>query len=120
MSYKFPRTNRLTSKHDFQSVFASANKVSHRALLALFHPNQKPHARLGIITPKQHLKLAVERNRMRRMIRESFRQHKEALKGLDIIVLIRSKCTPLDEHAKHALREEINHLWQKIKTVLPC
>ena len=80
-------------------------------MLALFHPNQLPQARLGIIIPKQHIKLAVSRNVLRRVIRESFRHQQEVLKGLDIIVLIRSKWCPLD---KQALRKEVDHLWQKI------
>jgi len=67
---------------------------------------------LGIIIAKHHLKRAVDRNLMRRLVRESFRQHKETLKGLDIIVLLRSKCTPLD---KKALRDDIDNLWLQLK-----
>jgi ribonuclease P protein component len=110
--YEFSRLYRLASKHDFQSVFAKPNKKAHnKYLLALYKPNQKPHARLGIIIAKHHLKLAVHRNRLRRVIRESFRQHKEALKGLDIIVLLRSECIPLDSSE---LRKDIDCLWQKL------
>ena len=38
---------------------------------------------------KKHLKKAVDRNRFKRLTRESFRHHQEQLKGLDIIVLAR-------------------------------
>ena len=72
---------------------------------------------LGIVVAKHHLKRAVDRNVVKRLVRESFRHHKESLKGLDIIVLLRSKCTPLD---KTALREEIDNLWrQLIKSYKP-
>ena len=109
--YKFPRDNRLTSKQDFQSVFAASKKATQKYLLALSRPNQLPHARLGMVIPKHHLKLAVHRNQLRRIIRESFRHNKQPLKGLDIIVLLRSKCTPLDNNA---LRDDLNRLWQKL------
>lgn len=109
--FDFSKKNRLVAKHDFQSVFANAAKVSQRQFVALYHPNQSSEARLGIIIPKQHARLAVTRNTMRRLIRESFRHHKTALKGLDIIVLLRSKWTPLD---KRVFREQIDNLWQRI------
>ena len=111
--YKFPRDYRLRAKHDFQSVFAASSKATQKYLLALKKPNQLSHARLGIIIPKQHLRLAVQRNQLRRLIRESFRHHKEALKGLDIIVLLRSKCTPLNNDA---IRGDLKCLWQKLIT----
>jgi ribonuclease P protein component len=78
----------------------------------LYSPNQKPGPRLGIIIPKHHIKRAVDRNLIRRLVRESFRHQKESLKGLDIIVLLRSKCTPLD---KKALRDDIDKLWLNLK-----
>ncbi|MCW5582873.1 MAG: ribonuclease P protein component [Gammaproteobacteria bacterium] len=101
----------MVSKNDFQSVFAKSNKVTYRYLVALCKNNQKPHARLGIIVAKRHVNLAVNRNRLRRIIRESFRYHKEALKGLDIILLLRSECTDLD---KKILRNDVDHLWPNL------
>lgn len=108
--FGFSHNYRLVSKHDFQSVFACSDKASHHYLLALYKPNQLSHARLGMLIAKRHVKLAVHRNHLRRVIRESFRHEKEALKGLDIIVLMRSKWSPLDSSA---LRDDVNRLWQK-------
>jgi len=108
----FSRKYRLVSKADFQSVFANPFKVSHKYLLALSCPNQKDYPRLGIIVAKQRVKLAVDRNRFRRIVRESYKTVKETLKGLDIVVLIRSECTALcKEESKQTLRKDIDHLW---------
>lgn len=108
----FSRTQRLLSKKDFQLVFAKPHKVTRQHLIALYRSNQLPHARLGIIIAKHHVKTAVRRNRIRRVIRESFR-HQEMLKGLDIIVLMRSEWTPL---INQTLRDDINNLWQAIRS----
>lgn len=110
--FKFTRTYRLVSKQDFQSVFANPKKVTRKNLLILFTPNQLPHARLGIIIGKHLVKHATDRNRLRRVIRESFRHHKEALDGFDIIVLVRSM--PNVKLAKTELRETIDHLWRDL------
>lgn len=109
----FSRTQRLISKHDFQYVFAVPRKITHKYLIALFRPNNLPHARLGIIIGKHRVKTAVRRNRMRRVIRESFRQQQELLKGLDIIILMRSEWTAL---INTTLRDDTDNLWQALLT----
>lgn len=109
--YEFSRKYRLASKQDIQSVFAKPSKFSRKYLLVLARANQKDHARVAIIINKNYVKLTVDRNSIRRVIRDSFRHTKDQLKGLDIIVLIRSECTPLD---KKALRDDIAYLWQQL------
>lgn len=107
----FSRSYRLVSKADFQSVFANPRKVTQKYLVALFRHNAKDHARLGMVVSKNRLKLAVDRNRFKRVVREQFRQHKDMLKGLDIVILLRSECTALD---KNVLRDDINNLWRAL------
>lgn len=111
----FSRTYRLISKKDFQFVFDQAKKVYSNDLCALYRRNLRDNARLGIIISKQFAKLAVERNSLRRIIRESFRLHKESLKGLDIIIRMRSEWTPTCADLlqdKKKIRDDIDKLWQ--------
>lgn len=112
--FRFSRNDRLAGRHDFQSVFARPAKTAHKSFLALTSPNHLAHPRLGIVLSKNRLKLAVERNRLRRLIRESFRHNKDVLKGVDIIILLRSDCTPLKD--SKTIRKDIDTLWQKLKT----
>ena len=109
----FPRTHRLVSKHDFQSVFAKPAKTTRNYLIALYKPNQQSYARLGVIIGKRHYKRAVDRNQLRRIIRESFRHQHEAIKGLDIIVMLRSRT---DIKNKKAIRDNIDTLWPSLVT----
>lgn len=46
-------------------------------------------ARLGMAVAKKCAKRAVDRNRLKRLARESFRQHKHSLAGFDIVLLAR-------------------------------
>jgi len=110
--YDFKEKNRLKTKTDFQSIFANGSKAVYRSLLALYLPNSLTYARLGILVSKQKVRQAVSRNLLKRLIRESFRHHQAALKGLDIIILLRSECNPLD---KLAYQEQIDQLWRYIK-----
>lgn len=99
------------SKSQYQSLFDKSNRVSQRFLLALFKPNQKTHSRVGIIVGKRVAKLAVTRNQIKRIVRESFRTHHEKFQGFDIVVIARAKCDSLD---KIQLREGIEKLWQTL------
>ena len=111
--YDFKSKKRLKTKAAFQSVFTNNARVAYHSFLALYQPNSLPHARLGIVVSKHKVKKAVWRNQLKRVIRESFRHHQALLKGLDIIILLRSECNPLD---KQAYQEQIDHLWRYIKT----
>ena len=113
LPYSYSRKVRLASKYEVQSVFAAKpRKVSHQYLLVLYTPNQLSYARLGIIAGKQHLRRAVDRNRVRRVIRESFRHTMATLNGLDLIVMIRAKCSTVDTKT---LRNDIDNLWRTIQ-----
>jgi ribonuclease P protein component len=116
----FPRDHRLVSKADYKSVFDKSFKVNQKHLVVLFKPNEKPHARLGLVIGKRVANSAVARNQIKRVMRESFRLNHEQLKGLDIIIIGRQQCDTLD---KTKLREGIDRLWEKLlisyRTFLP-
>lgn len=109
----FSRNHRLVTKAEFDFVFDKALKVSQRHLLALFKPNNRPHARLGLVIGKRVINRAVQRNQTKRVIRESFRHIQKRLPGYDIIVIARQQCDTLD---KTKLREGIDRLWEKLLT----
>ena len=59
-------------------------------MLLLGKRNNHKTARLGLAVAKKQLKLAVSRNRFKRLTRESFRQHLNLIENLDIVVVARS------------------------------
>ena len=68
-------------------------------------------ARLGLVIAKKHVRLAVQRNRVKRQLRESFRRHQQVLVGLDIVVLARPGLGKLDNAT---LRAMIDAQWQRL------
>lgn len=79
---------RLTSPKTYQHVFCAAcGKASTGGLTVLAAANGLNYARLGLAIAKKKLSAAPARNRLKRIIRESFRFHHELLAGLDIVVL---------------------------------
>jgi ribonuclease P protein component len=84
----FSRQARLLHSHEFQRVFNNTECKSADALLTVLAVrNDCGHPRLGLAISKKRIKTAVARNRLKRLIRESFRQHKNELANVDIVVL---------------------------------
>jgi len=86
----FPPHLRLRNSGDFQLVFKGTEcRSSDNALTLLARHNGLNHPRLGLAISKRFIKTAVGRNRVKRLLRESFRQHQSLLAGLDIVVINR-------------------------------
>lgn len=75
-------------------------------------PNNRENGRLGIVVAKRYVKRAVDRNRVRRLIRECFRLEQDSLCGLDFVVLAR--CNIFKQvHCKSPQRVLFKH-WQEV------
>jgi len=57
--------------------------------------NELTHPRLGTAVSIKAAGNAVNRNRIKRLLRESFRLHRELLDGFDLVVLVRSGISSL-------------------------
>ena len=89
--FKFTAKHRLRQSVEFDQVF-NKNEARHStsSLLFLAKPNQQGFNRLGMVIGKKNIPLAVDRNRIKRQIRESFRQFSTDNKtGVDVVVLAR-------------------------------
>ncbi|MBU2884213.1 ribonuclease P protein component [Gilvimarinus agarilyticus] len=96
-SNAFSKQQRLLKPAQFKAVFDDAPfRASHQHILMLSRSNDDQTARLGLVIAKKNIRFAVDRNRVKRLIRESFRQHQQHLYGLDVIVLARRGLAELD------------------------
>jgi ribonuclease P protein component len=110
--FGFPKTSRLLNAADYKAVFDNAQfKVSCRHFLVLANRNNRSSARLGLVIAKKNVALAVQRNRIKRQFRNTFRHNKELLDKLDLVVLARKDADKLDNKE---LIETIDSLWQDL------
>lgn len=84
---------RLLNARDYDRVFQHAQKSSGKAFTVLARRSDRELARLGLAIPRRQIRTAVARNRIKRLIRESFRRHQDLLCGLDVVVIGRSELT---------------------------
>lgn len=112
MSYGFPRDARLLQASQFRRIFADRTcRVSDDAFTLLVCRGEASGARLGMAISKRNVPRAVDRNRIKRMNREAFRQRRITLPPLDVIVLARPPARHLD---RTRIRRKLDALWQRL------
>jgi ribonuclease P protein component len=85
------RRERVTDAADFRRAFERRRAVSDAWLVVHGRPTGLDHPRLGVTVPRKVARRAVQRNRIKRVLREAFRRQKEAFApGVDLIVVPRS------------------------------
>jgi ribonuclease P protein component len=95
---KFGASRRLIKQRDFDRVFSTGKRQKIRGPTILRKENDLPHPRLGISIGKSY-GTAVERNRIKRRLREAFRLLQHELPAYDLI------CVPYPRAAELSVRE---------------
>ncbi len=89
-----------------------ARRVSRHPFLLLRKQNQLSHPRIGVIVPNRHCASLVQRNLIKRLIRESFRLIREQLPAEDLAVLVRRDCRAA---SRHTLGGTLDSLWRELR-----
>ena len=115
--FAFKKAHRLLKTSEYGRVFDKTEaRASHKHLLLLARRNAGEHDRLGLVVAKKHVRLAVRRNRITRLVREFFRQRVPGRVPLDVIFLARAGIDQLDNAALSTL---LRQQWQKLADQLP-
>jgi ribonuclease P protein component len=115
-SASLPKQAKLLKAADYNRVFDKPVRSSDRYFTVLARPNELPHARLGTVFSKKRVKLAVGRNRLKRISRESFRLLQLKLEeqdkfSADFIVLAGAKCMTA---TNQQLFQSLEQHWQQL------
>ena len=102
----------ITSKEGFSEIFSSPDKKhSTDNFLLLCKENFLEHPRLGVAIRKKDIKLAVNRNRIKRKIKGSFRSKVLELQKKDYVVFVKRKLSDKDKE----INKDLDFLWGKFK-----
>lgn len=104
------QANRLKKKKDFENVFKNGKGFKENLLYLKVVKNNLDCSRIGFVVGKNFSKKAVERNRIKRRLREIV-QEKKIGKNLDLIIVVMPKCPDGFEE----LRETVQKLFKKAK-----
>lgn len=107
--FAFKKTQRLLTKIDYDLVFQQAKKIVTSEFILLFRENNLGYARLGLALSKKMIAKAHDRNRIKRLLREGFRQTR--LPAVDMIFLARQGVA---KQTNSGLNTQLSKTWEKL------
>lgn len=114
--FGFPGRVKIKKTDDFSSVFNFRKRISGHYLVLHFMPTGMEHARVGVIVGKKIARAAVQRNYMKRVLREIFRHEHQNLGGVDVLI----RPQKLFRHENFAdVEAEFRHLIRKLSERIP-
>ncbi|WP_082140477.1 ribonuclease P protein component [Halomonas sp. PR-M31] len=109
----FPRALRLLTASDYRYVFSGAEyKIHGKGLLALASHNSLGHVRIGLVFSKKNVRRAVDRNRLKRFVRESVRLQQQRLPSVDVVLLARRGINDLDNAT---VQRQLHGMWRRLE-----
>ncbi len=85
-TYSLEKKAKMIKTDDFSSVFNFRKRITGRFLVIHYAYNQLNLTRLGLVVAKKTTRLSVNRNYMKRVLRELFRNQKNNLQNIDLVV----------------------------------
>jgi ribonuclease P protein component len=114
--HSFHARFKLTRAADFEAVFSAGQRSADQLFTVLYRCSELDCGRLGMTVSAKRVPSAVARNRIRRLIRESFRQAELQLTGFDIVVLVKE---PAAAAANAAIFTSLKGHWTRLRRSAP-
>ena len=109
----FTDKHKLTKGIEFKRVFKKPFVSTDPCFKVLVRPNYEDNSRLGMAVSRQVDKKAVGRNRIKRVVRESFRHHNFFQKAcLDIVILPRRETAMM---SNQQLFQSLQGHWSRLE-----
>jgi len=84
--FQFKKKDRLTGKKNFQNLFENGYTINNNPIRAKFlflnNSSEEERVKIALIVPKKNLKKAVQRNRIKRLIKEAYRLNSHIIKNI--------------------------------------
>lgn len=106
-----PPGGRLRAKSDFDSAYGRGKRTGNALFGAVICRNERGRPRLGLAVAVRVAGSSVERNRIRRIIRESFRLHQHELPPVDIVVSAKNQTRDAPGPVLHT---SLAALWKRV------
>lgn len=110
-TFRLRPAQRLRQKREFDGVYARARRSSDALFTVLARENGGPGPRLGLAIAVRAVGNSVQRNRVKRLVRDSFRRCQHDLPAVDIVVNARNAVRTA---ANHAILHSLARHWQNI------
>ena len=112
----FPPQARLRAAAEFTALRRDGRRFSSRCFHTQYRLTDNGSARLGMAVSRRVDKRAVVRNRIRRIIRDSFRASRGRLPACDVLLIARSGAAG---QSSASLRTDLDLVWNRLAALKP-
>jgi ribonuclease P protein component len=109
-----PPAVRLRRAADFAALRRAPGQARNRCFRLRYGANTGVSARLGMAVSRRVATRAVERNRIKRLVRESFRRRRAQLPCVDILIIAQREAA---YQPACVLRDELAQLWPRVRSL---
>ena len=103
---RFSKAARLRHRQEFLRAQAQGKRFHTRHFGVTLAPMAEGHPRLGLVATRRMGK-AVQRNRVKRLLREFFRRHQTGLPAFDLVIMAKKGASAL---GYYQVEEELGRL----------
>jgi ribonuclease P protein component len=96
VSLSFPKELKIRTNSEYEEIFGKSKRLSTEHFNILCAPNSLGYPRLGLVVGKKAVPGAVERNRIKRVLREVFRLNKPLFGSMDVVFVAKRGSEKLD------------------------
>ena len=123
MNLSYPKNEKLKSRKLIEKLFSEGSSITSFPLKLIFLQTGN-HNKIGVSVSKKNFRKAVERNKIKRLLREAFRHNKYLLidnnvEGYAFMILYISKDLPdyksVNNNTKQLFTKFLNRLGQDLK-----
>lgn len=107
---RFTKRARLLTAAQFDVAFKQGRRINAGAFTAVIAPNGLDFARVGFALSKKHAPHSVQRNRVRRILRERFRLQQQTMSAVDLVLMLRGRLPT----APAELTAAVNSFWAQL------
>jgi ribonuclease P protein component len=93
------RRHRYSGRGAFSAALRNPRKLRGATTLLHVAPGRPGLSRIGVAVAKRLAPAAIDRNRLKRLVREAFRKHSAKFAGLDIVIAPRERYSRATERA---------------------
>lgn len=101
----------MSRSRQFNLVFEKGGRKADACFVIVAANNDLDYPRLGLAISRRQARRAVDRNRLKRIVRESFRRHAARLPPVDVVVMAR---TGVAERPNAALASSLEAHWRRL------
>lgn len=111
LNYSFPKELKIRKSSDYEEIFSANKRLRSKHFDILYVKNSLGYSRAGLVVGKKNVRSAVKRNRIKRVVREVFRNNKSLFDSLDVIFLAKKGSESLNySNAKREIQDNIRSI----------